>query len=201
MSRRKNKGRLSPFVAVTKSTINTPAWKVLSHGARSLYVAIKGRYNTNLQNGVYLSTRQAAKELGPASKKDAIARWFRELMHYGFIVMVSGAYLGVEGKGKAPHYRLTEEWYLNKPPTREFMDWQGDLYHEQKSAKYYKRRERRLEKLLAKQRRVASPSIVSAVSPNKAVWSSPVIEELPWDDYWGQYYKWVLLSDNVAGSA
>src|SRR6516165_6685480 len=98
MSRRKNKGRLSPFVPVTKSTINTPAWKVLSHGARSLYVAIKGRYNTNLQNGVYLSTRQAAKELGPASKKDAIARWFRELMHYGFIVMVSGAYLGVEGK-------------------------------------------------------------------------------------------------------
>ena len=35
----------------------------------------------------------------------------RPFQHYGFIVMTDPGGLGVEGKGKAPHFRLTEaEW-------------------------------------------------------------------------------------------
>jgi hypothetical protein len=64
MSRRnKDKGRLAPFVPVTKDTMKTPAWKALSHGARSLYIALKGRYNSRLQNAVYISSRVAVEEL------------------------------------------------------------------------------------------------------------------------------------------
>ena len=40
---RRDKGRLPPFVPVLKDTMKTAAWKALSHGARSLYVTLKGR--------------------------------------------------------------------------------------------------------------------------------------------------------------
>jgi hypothetical protein len=130
MSRREIKGRLAPFVPLLKGTISTEAWKAMSHGARSLYVVVKGRYNNKLGNAVYLSTRIAAAEIG--SHKDQVTRWFRELEHYGFIVMVSAGHLGVNGKGKAPHWRLTEESYIGDPPTREFLRWNGAPFFQTK---------------------------------------------------------------------
>ncbi len=78
-------------------TMNTPAWQAMSHGAQMLYVALKRRHYNN--NGrIFLSQRKAAKEL--KSHHNEIARWFRELQHYGFIVMTNAGYLGVEGKEK-----------------------------------------------------------------------------------------------------
>src|SRR5437763_16052022 len=57
---KKFKGRIDgPFVALLKSTIKTEAWKALSHGARSLYVALRSRYNPKTENADYLSTRDA----------------------------------------------------------------------------------------------------------------------------------------------
>ena len=69
-----------------------------------------------------------------------VARALRELKHYGFVVMTEHGCLGVEGKGKAPHWRLTELGYMHDPPTKEFMKWDGELFHEQKSPKYYPRK-------------------------------------------------------------
>ncbi len=98
----------------------------------SLYVALKGRYSNNLRNNgrLYLSSRDAERELG--SNRNSILRWFRELQHYGFIVQTSGAALGVNGKGKAPHWRLTEMGYMRDPPTREFARWNGIKFGEDK---------------------------------------------------------------------
>ena len=48
------------------------------------------------------SQRVAAKEL--RSHHNEIERWFRELQHYGFIVMTMPGFLGVQGKGKAPRW-------------------------------------------------------------------------------------------------
>ena len=129
---RRDKGRLPPFVPVLKDTMKTAAWKALSHGARSLYAVLKGRYNIKLQNAVYVSTRDAEEELGQYSTRRNVMRWFRELQHYGFIVMVSPAHHGVNGHGKAPHYRLTEEWYLGKAPTRDFLSWDGIRFAEKR---------------------------------------------------------------------
>jgi hypothetical protein len=100
----------------------------MSHGARSLYTAIKRRYNANNHNNgrLWLSTRDAAKEIGSSSEE--IVNWFRELQHYGFIVMMQPGRLGVEGKGKAPHWRLTELGYMHDAPTRDFMRWDGTKY-------------------------------------------------------------------------
>ena len=63
--------------------LDAPAWRALSHGAKVLYIALRRRYHATIDNnGIYLPQRTAEKELH--SHRDQIARWFRELEHYGF---------------------------------------------------------------------------------------------------------------------
>ena len=125
MTRRRDKGRLPPFVPLLKDTMASPAWRAMSPSARCIYIALKQRYSSNFKNNgrLYLSVRQAAKEVGV--NKDTAARAFREIEHYGFGVITSGACLGVDGKGKAAHWRLTEVGYMTEPPTRDFLSWDG----------------------------------------------------------------------------
>jgi len=128
----KDNGRLGPFVPLLKETLDTPAWRALSHGARSLYTSLKRRYNhKNHNNGhLYVSQRDAMKELG--SGFEEITNWFRELQYYRFIVMMNAGCLGVDGKGKAPHWRLTELGYMHDAPTRDFAKWDGVKYKRQR---------------------------------------------------------------------
>jgi hypothetical protein len=131
MSKKKHDG--PHFVMVTETVLDSPAWRAMSHGARSLYIALKRRYWPNRKNNghIYLSQRQASKELG--SSANQITRWFPELQYYGFIVMMQPSCLGVEGKGKAPHWRLTEVAYMRGTsskgmedmPTADFLKWNG----------------------------------------------------------------------------
>jgi hypothetical protein len=93
---------------------------------------LRSRYNITTQNAVYASTRVAEKELGRHSNRTIVLLWFRELQHYGFIVEVSPAHHGVNGHGKAPHCRLTEDWYLGKAPTRDFSAWDGTPFTEKR---------------------------------------------------------------------
>jgi hypothetical protein len=132
MNRKREKGRLPPFVPLLKDTLNSPAWRAMSHGARSLFVALKLRYSSNFKNNgsIYLSTRDAAQELG--SGLEEVGQWFRELQHYGFIVQTQAGRLGVEGKGLAPHWCLTELGYMADPPTRDFARWNGVKFQRRK---------------------------------------------------------------------
>jgi hypothetical protein len=72
----------------------------MSHGAQVLYVALKRRYSVHMHNNgrLFLSQRMAEKELN--SHHNQIARWYRELQHYGFIVLQVPGCLGVDGKGQ-----------------------------------------------------------------------------------------------------
>jgi DNA-binding transcriptional MocR family regulator len=131
MNRHDRKGRadrLPPFVPLLKATLASPAWRAMSHGARSLYVSLKARYNSGQHNNgrVFVSQRTASQEIG--SSYTEIARWFRELQHYGFLVQTKGGSLGLNGKGTAPHWRLTECGYMNDPPTRDFGRWDGTKF-------------------------------------------------------------------------
>ena len=122
----KDKGRLPPFVPLLKETLDSPAWRATSHGAKALYVALKCRHNGKFNNNgrIYLSQRKAAQEIN--SHTNQIKRWFRELQFYGFIVMTIPGGLGVHGKGKAPHWRLTEIGDMkDQRPTRDFLYWNG----------------------------------------------------------------------------
>ena len=129
----RQKNRLPPFVPLLIDTLDSLAWRAMSHGAQMLYVALRRRYNyKNHNNGsIWLSQRDAAQEL--RSHHNEIARWFRELRHYGFIVMMTPGYLGVEGKGKAPRWRLTELGYMKEAPTRDFMRWDGNVFKDIKT--------------------------------------------------------------------
>jgi len=122
---RREKHRLPPFVPLLVDTLDQPAWRALSHGAKALYVALKRHYSPNMHNNgrLFLSQRAAEKELN--SHHNQIARWYRELQHYGFIIMHTPGCLGVEGRGKAPHWRLTELGFMREPPTRDFTRWDG----------------------------------------------------------------------------
>jgi hypothetical protein len=129
---RLKRNRLPPFVPLLVGTIDAPAWRSLSHGARSLYLALKRRYIIKAHNNghIYLSQRDAAHELN--SHHDQIGRWYRELQHYGFIIQTAPGCLGLDGKGKAPHWRLTELGCRLEPPTRDFMKWNGQRFKEHK---------------------------------------------------------------------
>src|SRR5262245_20788166 len=106
MGKKQDKGRLPPFVPLLRDTMKTPAWLAMSLGARALYIALKGHVPKD-HNIAFLSYRNAQDEIGCGSNR-AIQEWFEELVHYGFIVLHKHGCLGVDGEGKAPHYRLTE---------------------------------------------------------------------------------------------
>lgn len=124
------KTKLPPFVAIFRHTIKTPAWRALSVGARATFLALKANYNTNAQNAVFLAVRKARDEFGV--NKDTAGKWLRELRHYGFIVMVQGCHLGVNGVAEAARYRLTDCAYAGKAPTYDFQSWDGVLFDPKK---------------------------------------------------------------------
>jgi hypothetical protein len=124
----KKKTTLPKFVALFDETIDAPAWRALTPSARALYVALKRKLNYEKNNNgkIYLAHRSAARELG--SNKDCIARWYRELQFYGFIIMTEYGGLGINGKGRAAKWRLTEWEYDDKPATWDFLKWDGKKF-------------------------------------------------------------------------
>jgi hypothetical protein len=131
VSRKKLANKLPPFIPLFRETVQSEAWRQLSFGARLLFLALVAQHHNN--NGhVYRSLREVAKDLGHKDRSD-IANWFRELVHYGFIVQTSAASLGVEGKGKAPHWRITDRPVRNgrgelDTATKDFLRWNGELF-------------------------------------------------------------------------
>jgi hypothetical protein len=119
------------FVAVLVTTLDSPAWKALSHGAKVLFVNLKRKVPRDT-NRAFLSYREAGKALSSGPNK--LREWYAELQHYGFIVLAIPHSLGVDGKGRAPHWRLTELGNvkglngLPDYPTRDFLKWDGVLF-------------------------------------------------------------------------
>jgi hypothetical protein len=129
----KHKEKHSHFVMVTYLVLDSPAWRAMSMGARCLYIALKRRYFPNNKNNgrIYLPQSIATRELGTSPNQ--IVRWFEELEYYGFIVKMRQGHLGLEGRGRAAQWRLTEVAYMRGTsskatedmPTREFLRWNG----------------------------------------------------------------------------
>jgi hypothetical protein len=196
MSRKHNKGRMAPFVPAYRLTLKHPAWKALSFGARSTYQALMGNYNTRMENAVYLSARKGAEELG--CNKASVAKWMRELEHYGFTVMVTPGSLGVHGNGKAPHWRLTEMPYAGAAPTRDFMNWQGELFDRKKQNPVRRKRTPRTTKAYIHDRpgtpiargecttkayigtdhECTTEAYITSSTTPKLVWSAPKLTEV-----------------------
>ena len=69
------------FVPLLHATLDSPAWRAMSHGARSLYAALKRRVPRE-RNRAFVSYRDACTEL--SSGRHKVREWFAELEHYGF---------------------------------------------------------------------------------------------------------------------
>jgi hypothetical protein len=130
MSRRfKEKGRIGgPFVPLLKEMLSCEAWLHTKASSRLLYIALKARYGIEIKNNgrIYLSIRTAMKDTGFSF--NTVRGGFQELEHYGFIAQTAAGCLGVDGRGKAPHWRLTELGYMNEPPTKDYLRWDGVLF-------------------------------------------------------------------------
>src|SRR5262249_9429996 len=134
MSKHRKKGKLPPFIPVVRTTWASPAWKQMSFGARCLYIVLRSYLRVDSANNgkVFRSYRDVCADLGTKSKR-SVQRWFRELEHYGFIRMTTGAHLGVDGDGVSAHWRLTECPTFDVKgqhlaPTRDFEGWDGTLF-------------------------------------------------------------------------
>jgi hypothetical protein len=133
MSRSKHGKIDGQFVYMLYATLDSPAYRATSHGAKALYLCLKRRVSRG-RDTAYISFRTAEKELKASRRK--VREWFTELEHYGFILLHQPGSLGVDGKGKAPHWRLTELGTTSKTSatglpdgqTREFMRWNGVVF-------------------------------------------------------------------------
>jgi hypothetical protein len=130
MSRKKGHKLSGPFAPLQTHTTKSPAWKMLSVGARALFGELQGRYYTNIEGYVFISSRDGAKEL--RTRPNNIGRWLDELEHYGFIAKVRDAHLTGLGEGECAHYRLTDRYYHGQPPTRDFDKWSGEIFRPKK---------------------------------------------------------------------
>jgi len=76
----------------------------------------------------YMAMSHGAKCLYHALKR----RVPRANNYYGFIVLAAHGSLGVDGKGKAPHWRLTELGHVagsgTEFPSKEYLRWDGVLF-------------------------------------------------------------------------
>jgi hypothetical protein len=126
MSKREKKLLLHNFTASYHPTEDSSAWKTMSPGGRCFFLLGKRLYNRNTEEAVYISARLAAERLG--ANKETVVRWQRECVHYGFMRIVKRGYLGAEwGPGRATVLQLTDERYLGRPPTNDFLKWDGTV--------------------------------------------------------------------------
>jgi hypothetical protein len=131
MSKRKFGHKLGgSFAPLLTHTTKSPAWSMLSVGARALFGHLQGLYYQEREGYVFLSARDGAESL--RTNKNNIGRWFDELEHYGFVVQICGPHLGVDGEGHSGQYRLTDRWFHGQPPTRDFDKWSGEIFRPKK---------------------------------------------------------------------
>ena len=119
------KKKLQPedfFIQLYKIFFDEPAWLALPMGARCLYLDVKRLYNGRNNGELFLSVREAARRLGcsPSSAHG----WFQELTDKGFIRPATPGTLGVNGRGLATCWILTEIGYRGGRPTKDFANWQ-----------------------------------------------------------------------------
>ena len=125
MKTKSNKLRTT-FAVIYTDVMRSPAWAAMKPAYRALLVEMKAFYNRETKAAVPMSVRYGAKLLGV--DKELAADCLEALSHYGFIREVRRGYLGANGVGIATEWRLTDEKYLRRSATLDFLRWDGVLY-------------------------------------------------------------------------
>lgn len=122
MARAKPRGeKLPQFVPLLHETLACQAWRRLSPVARLVYIALKRQTRPETNGTTHRSIREAAEECG--AHRNTIAGAYHELQAHGFLVATAVGHLGVEGKGKATTWRLTELGHAGGRPTKDYLRW------------------------------------------------------------------------------
>jgi hypothetical protein len=108
--------------------MQSAAWKEMGMGARMLYIALIKNLSFNADNNgkIFLATRKAAVELGASQR--TVCVWFRELEHFGFIVMTEpGTAM------RAARWRITDVGWgkldgTSIERTKDYLKWSGELF-------------------------------------------------------------------------
>lgn len=106
---KRNERRGQHFARLLRATMQEPAWGALSTAAQALYPWLLLEWHGpdfNNNGKIRFSVRQASRGMGVGL--NAAARAFHELQAKGFIVVVEGARLGLEGQARGPAYEITE---------------------------------------------------------------------------------------------
>jgi hypothetical protein len=115
------------FVMLCDDMTTTPAWLASSCSARIYYLYLKSLLNRakpEENNGeVFISQRDAAKAIGVT--RSVIQRVHLEVIHFGFVVETSPGRMGTDGRGRAPHLRLTELPTKDGAATKDYLNWDG----------------------------------------------------------------------------
>jgi hypothetical protein len=102
--------------------LESPAYRSLSVGARSLLLELKSLYVGSNNGAIFLSVRRAALRLN--CSKTFTAKQFAELQDRGFIrAKQPGAFNVKSGDGRATVWILTEYPYAGALATKDFMNW------------------------------------------------------------------------------
>ena len=111
------------FVMLDYWLLESDAWRALSHGARSLYIEVRQRYNGQNNGRISFSVREAAKKLRVG--KDTAAKWFRELEEKGFLRARQRGSFSYK-KRHATEWLVTAEPYNGERATKDFMRWKPE---------------------------------------------------------------------------
>ncbi|WP_417240594.1 helix-turn-helix domain-containing protein [Celeribacter halophilus] len=129
---KRNEARQPQFAKWIKAHRMLPAWKALTFPARDAYfhLAVRCMAETAVKNGkvrnnngeVFRSLRDLAEDMGCTVKTAGAA--LADLQAKGWIVCTNPWVRGVDGKGKAAHFRLTMMPTEKRPPTAEPKHWE-----------------------------------------------------------------------------
>lgn len=128
---RKNEDQSEHWTKMIRSTMETPAWRALTATAQALYPWLKLEWKgpkANNNGRISLPVRVAAERLGCNMK--TAARAFHDLQAKGFLILIEHGRMGIEGKGAAPTYEITELAQLGEHTGRKlYLHWQpgGDF--------------------------------------------------------------------------
>jgi hypothetical protein len=121
MSKRRRANPSNKFVMLERWFCRCPAWRVLPHAARSLYIELELLYCGTNNGEIRLGVRKAMELLGCSFNH--VRKMFAELEAKGFVrVAQRGAFNWKSGH--ATTWILTKHDYQGKPATSDFMRWQ-----------------------------------------------------------------------------
>ena len=107
------------FVQLDFSLLKHPEWISLSPTAKTIYIALKARFNGSNNGQIFAPQAELAKDTG--LRRETVSRNIGTLEKAGFIRTTERGYLGLSGHARASRYALTELPIVpGKPAPRDY---------------------------------------------------------------------------------